>query len=103
MKVSIRWNALGVLLIAVGLVALVLIMVDRPSTELILALVAPVVGGAIVVVDKLCSPEPREQPEDPLVSLMRDCLAKLPNAPIPDTSEAARLADRSRHPPPHTG
>ena len=60
-KTPIRVNALAMAIISAVLVVFVILILDDPAPELIIALAAPVVVGCVAVMDKLCSPEPNRQ------------------------------------------
>ena len=106
-RTPLRVNALAMALIAAVLVVFVIAVIDNPSTELIVALVAPVIVGCVAVMDKLCSPEPKE-PKEPkeqpppdddytkaVVQLFEKSLFALSAAPPPSApTDAHRQGDR---------
>lgn len=100
----LRTNALLMALIAAALVVFVVIVIGNPSTELIVALVAPVVVGCVAVMDKLCSPEPRPPPEPvynddytkSVIALYKESLHALRTQPSGDSDVHQHQGDRER-------
>ena len=60
-KVPIRTNALLMVSIAAALAIFAILVIPDPDTALVIAIVCPVIGASMAVVDRLCSPEPAKR------------------------------------------